>query len=96
MRYVKVIPLHEFFSDDQISNIESVWISTCGGDPFLDADVQIAEAYFISAYNMNDESYFKDMDGNYIGNAYVHPSYFICSNNVTLDETTGVITVGEP
>ena len=93
---VKVIPLHEFFSDDQISNIESVWISTCGGDPFLDADVQIAEAYFISAYNMNDESYFKDMDGNYIGNAYVHPSYFICSNNVTLDETTGVITVGEP
>ena len=93
---VKVIPLHEFFSDDQISNIESVWISTCGGDPFLDADVQIAEAYFISAYNMNDESYFKDMDGNYIGNAYVHPSYFICSNNVTLDEATGVITVGEP
>ena len=93
---VKVIPLHEFFSPDQISNIESVWISTCGGDPFLDADVQIAEAYFISAYNMNDESYFKDMDGNYIGNAYVHPSYFICSNNVTLDEATGVITVGEP
>lgn len=95
---VKVIPLHEFFSDDQISNIESVWISTCGGDPFLDADVQIAEAYFISAYNMNADNdvYFKDMDGNYIGNAYVHPSYFICSNNVTLDETTGVITVGEP
>lgn len=93
---VKVIPLHEFFSDEQISNIESVFISTCGGDPFLDADVEIAEAYFISAYNMNDESYFKDMDGNYIGNAYVHPSYFICSNNVTLDETTGVITVGEP
>jgi len=93
---VKVIPLHEFFSDDQISDIESVWISTCGGDPFLDADVEIAEAYFISAYNMNDESYFKDMDGNYIGNAYIHPSYFICSNNVTLDETTGVITVGEP
>ena len=93
---VKVIPLHEFFSDDQISNIESVFISTCGGDPFLDAEVQIAEAYFISAYNMNDESYFKDMDGNYIGNAYIHPSYFICSNNVTLDETTGVITVGEP
>ena len=93
---VKVIPLHEFFSPDQISNIESVWISTCGGDPFLDADVQIAEAYFISAYNMNDESYFKDMDGNYIGNAYVHPSYFICSNNVTLDEATGEITVGEP
>lgn len=93
---VKVIPLHEFFSDEQISNIESVFISTCGGDPFLDADVQIAEAYFISAYNMNDENYFKDMDGNYIGNAYIHPSYFICSNNVTLDETTGVIRVGEP
>lgn len=95
---VKVIPLHEFFSDDQISNIESVWISTCGGDPFLDADVEIAEAYFISAYNMNADNdvYFKDMDGNYIGNAYVHPSYFICSNNVTLDENTGVITVGEP
>lgn len=93
---VKVIPLHEFFSDEQISKIKSVFISTCGGDPFLDAEVQIAEAYFISAYNMNDESYFKDMDGNYIGNAYIHPSYFICSNNVTLDETTGVITVGEP
>ena len=93
---VKVIPLHEFFSDDQIGKIKSVFISTCGGDPFLDADVQIAEAYFISAYNMNDENYFKDMDGNYIGNAYIHPSYFICSNNVTLDETTGVIRVGEP
>lgn len=92
---VKVIPLHEFFSDDQIGKIKSVFISTCGGDPFLDADVQIAEAYFISAYNMNDENYFKDMDGNYIGNAYIHPSYFICSNNVTLDEDTGVITVGE-
>lgn len=92
---VKVIPLHEFFSDEQISKIKSVFISTCGGDPFLDAEVQIAEAYFISAYNMNDESYFKDMDGNYIGNAYIHPSYFICSNNVTLDEATGVITVGE-
>lgn len=95
---VKVIPLHEFFSDDQIGKIKSVFISTCGGDPFLDADVQIAEAYFISAYNMNADNdvYFKDMDGNYIGNAYIHPSYFICSNNVTLDETTGVITVGEP
>lgn len=95
---VKVIPLHEFFSDDQIDQIKSVFISTCGGDPFLDADVQIAEAYFISAYNMNADNdvYFKDMDGNYIGNAYIHPSYFICSNNVTLDETTGVITVGEP
>ena len=95
---VKVIPLHEFFSDEQISNIESVFISTCGGDPFLDADVQIAEAYFISAYNMNADNdvYFKDMDGNYIGNAYIHPSYFICSNNVTLDEATGVIRVGEP
>ena len=95
---VKVIPLHEFFSDDQISNIKSVFISTCGSDAFLDADVQIAEAYFISAYNMNADNdvYFKDMDGNYIGNAYIHPSYFICSNNVTLDETTGLITVGEP
>lgn len=95
---VKVIPLHEFFSDDQINQIKSVFISTCGGDPFLDAEVQIAEAYFISAYNMNADNdvYFKDMDGNYIGNAYIHPSYFICSNNVTLDETTGVITVGEP
>lgn len=95
---VKVIPLHEFFSDEQISKIKSVFISTCGGDPFLDAEVQIAEAYFISAYNMNADNdvYFKDMDGNYIGNAYIHPSYFICSNNVTLDEATGVITVGEP
>lgn len=93
---VKIIPLHEFFSDAQIDSIQSVFISTCGGDPYLDADVEIAEAYFISAYNMNDEDYFKDMDGNYIGNAYIHPSYFICSNNVTLDETTGVITVGEP
>ena len=93
---VKIIPLHEFFSDAQIGSIQSVFISTCGGDPYLDADVEIAEAYFISAYNMNDEDYFKDMDGNYIGNAYIHPSYFICSNNVTLDETTGVITVGEP
>ena len=93
---VKIIPLHEFFSDKQIDSIQSVFISTCGGDPYLDADVEIAEAYFISAYDMNDEDYFKDMDGNYIGNAYIHPSYFICSNNVTLDETTGVITVGEP
>ena len=93
---VKVIHLKEFFTDTQIQEINSVFISTCGANTFLDADVQIAEAYFISAYNMNDESYFKDMDGNYIGNAYIHPSYFICSNNVTLDETTGVITVGEP
>lgn len=93
---VKIIPLHEFFSPAQIDSIQSVFISTFGGDPYLDADVEIAEAYFISAYNMNNEDYFKDMDGNYIGNAYIHPSYFICSNNVTLDETTGVITVGEP
>lgn len=93
---VKIIPLHEFFSDAQIGSIQSVFISTCGGDPYLDADVEIAEAYFISAYNMNDEDYFRDMDSTYIGNAYIHSSYFICSNNVTLDETTGVITVGEP
>ena len=92
---VKVIHLKEFFTDTQIQEINSVFISTCGANSFLDADVQIAEAYFISAYNMNDENYFKDMDGNYIGNAYIHPSYFICSNNVTLDEATGVITVGE-
>ena len=93
---VKVIHLKEFFTPQQIQEINSVFISTCGANTFLDADVQIAEAYFISAYNMNDENYFKDMDGNYIGNAYIHPSYFICSNNVTLDEATGVITVGEP
>lgn len=92
---VKVIHLKEFFTPQQIQEINSVFISTCGANTFLDADVQIAEAYFISAYNMNDENYFKDMDGNYIGNAYIHPSYFICSNNVTLDEATGVITVGE-
>ncbi len=93
---VKVIHLKEFFTPQQIQEINSVFISTCGANTFLDAEVQIAEAYFISAYNMNDENYFKDMDGNYIGNAYIHPSYFICSNNVTLDEATGVITVGEP
>ena len=59
----------------------------------MSGSVSVAEAYFISAYNMNIEDYFKDMDDNYIGNAYIHPSYFICSNGVTLDEATGVLNV---
>ncbi|MGM9687295.1 MAG: hypothetical protein ACI3YI_13895, partial [Bacteroidaceae bacterium] len=92
---VKIIPLKQFFTDKQIEEIDAVFISTRGGDGFLDADVEIAESYFISAYNLNDENYFKDMDGKYIGNAYIHPSYFICSNGVTLDQKTGVLRVGE-
>ena len=90
---VKVIPLKEFFDDTQISQINSVWLSTAGGYTDHCGSVSVAEAYFISAYDMNNEDYFKDMDDNYIGNAYIHPSYFICSNGVTLDETTGVLNV---
>jgi hypothetical protein len=90
---VKVVHLKEFFSPTQISNIKSVFLSTAGGDTNLSGSVSVAEAYFISAYDMNNEDYFKDMDDSYIGNAYIHPSYFICSNGVTLDEATGVLNV---
>ena len=86
---VRVIPLKEFFTDDEIARINSVFLSTPAGDAFLCSDVTIAEAYFISAYDMNQEVYFHDMDNNYIGNAYLHPSYFILSNGVTMNETTG-------
>ena len=86
---VRVIPLKEFFTDDEIARINSVFLSTPAGDAYLCSDVTIAEAYFISAYDMNQEVYFHDMDNNYIGNAYLHPSYFILSNGVTMNETTG-------
>lgn len=50
---VRVIPLKEFFTDDEIARINSVFLSTPAGDAYLCSDVTIAEAYFISAYDMN-------------------------------------------
>lgn len=97
---IKIIPLKEFFTDEEIAKINSVWISTAGGDTDLSATVQIAEAYFISAYNMNKVSndfpkgeYFYDMDDAYIGNAYIHPSYFMMSNGVLFDSQTGEVSM---
>ena len=97
---MKVIQLKEFFSDDQFNNINSVWFSTSGGDTDLSATIQIKEAYFITPYNLNYKGenneyplgmYYYDMDDEYIGNAFIHPSYFMMENGVTVDEVTGVI-----
>ncbi len=97
---MKVIQLKEFFSDDQFNNINSVWFSTSGGDTDLSATIQIKEAYFITPYNLNYKGenneyplgmYYYDMDDEYVGNAFIHPSYFMMTNGVTVDEVTGVI-----
>ena len=97
---MKVIQLKEFFSDDQFNNINSVWFSTSGGDTDLSATIQIKEAYFITPYDLNYKGenneyplgmYYYDMDDVYLGNAFIHPSYFMMENGVTVDEVTGVI-----
>ncbi len=96
----KVVRLKEFFTDEQFNSINSVWLSTAGGDTDLSATIQVKEAYFITPYDLNKSSetyplgeYFYDMDDEYIGNAYIHPSYFMLSNGVSIDEVTGVISV---
>ena len=96
----KVVQLKEFFSDTQFNNINSVWLSTAGGDTDLSATIQVKEAYFITPYDLNKSSnnfplgeYFYDMDDEYIGNAYIHPSYFMLSNGVSIDPVSGVISV---
>ncbi len=101
---IKVIQLKEFFKnyndEDQFEAIDEVWISTAGGDPSLCATVQIAEAYFITPYDLNKHDatyplgeYFYDMDDQYIGNAYIHPSYFMMSNGVNFNSETGYVSM---
>ena len=97
---MKVIPLKEFFPGDQFDRINSVWISSAGGDVSVSSTVQIAEAYFTTAYNMNKVStnfpkgeYFYDMDDKYVGNAYIHPSYFMMSNGLNFDTETGYVSI---
>ena len=101
---IKIVQLKEFFKnyngEDQFEAIDEVWLSTAGGDPSLSATVQIAEAYFITPYDLNKTSnefplgeYFYDMDDEYIGNAYIHPSYFMMSNGVNFDDNTGVVSM---
>ncbi len=99
---IKIIPLHEFFSDEDFAKINSVWLSTAGGDTDLSATIQVAEAYLISAYDLNRGTdtnnyakgeYFYDMDDKYIGNAYIHPSYFMMSNGVLFDDQTGQVSM---
>ena len=103
---MKIIPLKEFFKTyngvDQFDAIDEVWIKAVGGGPTLCATVQIAEAYFITPYDLNRGvggteyplgEYFYDMDDAYIGNAYIHPSYFMMSNGVNFDDETGVVSM---
>ncbi len=101
---IKIVQLKEFFKnyndEDQFEAIDEVWLSTAGGDPTLSATVQIAEAYFITPYDLNKTSnefplgeYFYDMDDEYIGNAYIHPSYFMMSNGVNFNDNTGVVSM---
>lgn len=99
---MKVIPLREFFTDDEFNKINSVWLSTAGGDVSFSSTIQVAESYFISAFDLNKTSadyplgeYYYDMDDQYIGNAYIHPSYFMLSNGVNFDTNTGEISMDE-
>ncbi len=95
---MKIIQLKEFFTDEEFNKINSVWLSTAGGDTDLSATIQVAEAYLITPYNLDKSSpefplgeYFYDMDDAYIGNAYIHPSYFMMSNGVNFNEETGYV-----
>ena len=97
---MKVIQLKEFFTDEDFEKLDEVWITTGGGNTNLSATVQIAEAYFITPFDLNKSDgyytkgeYFYDMDDAYIGNAYIHPSYFMMSNGVNFNDQTGVISI---
>lgn len=98
---VKVVHLDEFMTPEEIGRINTIWLTTASGGTHLSATVDVAECYLISGYDMNDTdngnlplgSHFYDMDNQYTGNAYLHPSYFIKSNYIDFNNDRGVVTV---